>query len=47
VGVGYGGKDKNISNLLMLKEAIENFEEASDRMEDVADIIRGIVAVGV
>lgn len=47
VGVGYGGKDKNISNLLMLKEAIDNLEDASDRMEDVADIIRGIVAVGV
>jgi len=43
----WGEKSKRISALLMLKEAIENLEEAADRTEDVADIIRGIVAVGV
>jgi len=42
----WGEKAKRISALLMLKEAVENLEEAADRTEDVADIIRGIVAVG-
>ncbi|MEM2103710.1 MAG: DUF47 family protein [Candidatus Bathyarchaeia archaeon] len=42
----WGEKSKSISTLLMLKESIENLEEASDKAEDVADIIRGIVAVG-
>ena len=40
----WGEKTKRISTLLMLKEAMENLENASDRTEDVADIIRGIVA---
>ena len=42
----WGEKAKRISALLMLKEAVENLEDAADRTEDVADIIRGIVAVG-
>ena len=40
----WGEETKRISTLLMLKEAMENLENASDRTEDVADIIRGIVA---
>ena len=42
----WGEKSQRISALLMLKESIENLEEAADRTEDAADIIRGIVAVG-
>jgi len=42
----WGEKADCISCLLMLKEAIENLENAADKSEDVADIIRGIVAVG-
>jgi predicted phosphate transport protein (TIGR00153 family) len=42
----WGEKSQRISALLMLKEAVENLENASDCTEDAADIIRGIVAVG-
>ncbi len=42
----WGDEEGKISSLLMLKEAVENLENASDRAEDVADVIRGIVAVG-
>jgi predicted phosphate transport protein (TIGR00153 family) len=42
----WGEKSKRISALLMLKEAVENLESASDCTEDAANIIRGIVAVG-
>jgi predicted phosphate transport protein (TIGR00153 family) len=42
----WGEKSQRISALLMLKESIENLEEAADRTEDAADLIRGIVAVG-
>jgi len=42
----WGEKSQRISALLMLKEAVENLESASDWTEDAADIIRGIVAVG-
>jgi predicted phosphate transport protein (TIGR00153 family) len=42
----WGEKSQRISALLMLKEAVENLEAASDCTEDAADIIRGIVAVG-
>ncbi len=42
--LNWGEKTKRISSLLMLKEAIENLENAADKTEDVADIIRGIVA---
>jgi len=42
--LSWSGKAENIGNLLMFKEAVENLEDASDRTEDVADIIRGIVA---
>jgi len=41
----WGDESRKISSLLMLKEAVENVENASDRAEDVADVIRGIVAV--
>ena len=41
----WGDESQKISSLLMLKEAVENVENASDRAEDVADVIRGIVAV--
>jgi predicted phosphate transport protein (TIGR00153 family) len=40
----WGEGAKKISLLLMLKEAIENLEAAADKTEDVADIIRVIVA---
>jgi uncharacterized protein Yka (UPF0111/DUF47 family) len=42
----WGEKSQRISALLMLKEAVENLESASDCTEDAANIIRGIVAVG-
>lgn len=41
----WGDEVGKISSLLMLKEAVENLENASDRAEDVADVIRGIFAV--
>ncbi|MEM2926051.1 MAG: DUF47 family protein [Candidatus Bathyarchaeia archaeon] len=40
----WGEGARRISVLLMLKEAIENLEAAADGTEDVADIIRMIVA---
>jgi len=42
--LNWGEKTRHISTLLMLKEAIENLENAADKTEDTADIIRGIVA---
>lgn len=42
----WGEKSRRISALLMLKEAVENLEGASDCTEDAANIIRGIVAIG-
>ena len=42
----WGEESRRISALLMLKEAVENLESASDCTEDAANIIRGIVAVG-
>lgn len=42
----WGEKSQRISALLMLKEAVENLESASDCTEDAANIIRGIIAVG-
>lgn len=42
----WGDESRELSSLLMLKEAVENLENASDKAEDVADIIRGIIAVG-
>jgi len=41
----WGDNVKKISSLLMLKEAIENLENSSDKAEDVADVIRGIFAI--
>ncbi len=41
----WGEKSQRISALLMLKEAVENLEDAADCTEDAADLIRGIVAV--
>lgn len=40
----WGEGTRRISVLLMLKEAIENLEAAADGTEDVADIVRMIVA---
>jgi len=42
----WGEQSQRISALLMLKEAVENLESASDCTEDAANIIRGIIAVG-
>jgi len=42
----YGDKAKSISSWLMLKEAVENMEDVSDRSEDVADVIRSIAILG-
>lgn len=42
----WGDESREISSLLMFKEAVENMENASDKAEEVADIIRGIIAVG-
>lgn len=42
----WGDQSGKLSSLLMLKEAVENLENASDKAEEVADIIRGIIAVG-
>ena len=41
----WGDEMRKISSLLMLKEAIENLENSSDKAEDVADVIRGIFAI--
>lgn len=38
----WGDGSGKLSNVLMVKEAIENIENASDKAEDVADLIRGI-----
>lgn len=41
-----GDEVKSIGSWLMVLETIENMEEASDRCEDVADIIRSIAILG-
>lgn len=38
----WGDLSNRVSNWLMLKEAIENIETASDKMEDTADVIRAM-----
>ncbi len=38
----WGDSSGRLSDVLMVKEAIENIENASDRAEDVADLIRRI-----
>jgi uncharacterized protein Yka (UPF0111/DUF47 family) len=38
----WGDNYKYISNWLMIKEAIENIESASDEMENTADILRAM-----
>ncbi|MGC8935917.1 MAG: DUF47 domain-containing protein [Candidatus Methanomethylicaceae archaeon] len=38
----WGDSSKHVSNWLMLKEAIENIETSSDRMEDTADVLRAM-----
>lgn len=38
----WGDTSKHVSNWLMLKEAIENIETSSDRMEDTADVLRAM-----
>ena len=42
----WGDSSRKLSSVLMIKEAVENIEAASDKAEDVADVIRSIVAVG-
>ncbi|RLG08171.1 MAG: hypothetical protein DRN64_05185 [Thaumarchaeota archaeon] len=42
----WGDSAKRLSRVLIVKEAVENIEAASDKAEDVADVIRSIVAVG-
>lgn len=42
----WGDSSGRLSNVLMIKEAIENIEAASDKAEDVADLIRSITATG-
>ena len=44
--LSWGDSTKNFSNVIMLKEAIENIENASDKGEDVADLIRAIAITG-
>ena len=42
----WGDSSGRLSNVLIMKEAIENIEAASDKAEDVADLIRSITATG-
>ena len=42
----WGDSAKRLSRVLIVKEAVENIEAASDKAEDVADVVRSIVAVG-
>lgn len=42
----WGDSSGRLSNVLIMKEAIENIEAASDRAEDVADLIRSIAVTG-
>ena len=42
----WGDSSGKLSNILMIKEVIENIEAASDKAEDVADLIRSIIATG-
>ena len=42
----WGDSAKKLSRVLIVKEAVENIEAASDKAEDVADVVRSIVAVG-
>ena len=44
--LSWGDNAKRLSNVIMLKEAIENIENASDKGEDVADLIRSIAITG-
>jgi len=44
--LSWGDSAKRLSNVIMLKEAIENIENASDKGEDVADLIRAIAITG-
>ncbi|PCN50830.1 hypothetical protein B6U99_02415 [Candidatus Geothermarchaeota archaeon ex4572_27] len=42
----WGDRSGSISTLLMVKEAIENIENMTDRAEDTADVVRGLAVVG-
>jgi len=44
--LSWGDSAKKLSNVLMLKEVAENIENASDKGEDVADLIRTIAIAG-
>ena len=44
--LSWGDSAKKLSNVIMLKEVIENIENASDKGEDVADLIRTIAVTG-
>lgn len=38
----WGDQSEHVSDWIMLKEAVENMEMGSDKMEDVADVLRAI-----
>lgn len=38
----WGDSSGRLSNVLMVKEAVENIETVSDKAEDVADLIRRV-----
>jgi len=44
--LSWGDSAKKLSNVIMLKEVTENIENASDKGEDVADLIRMIAIAG-
>ncbi len=41
----WGDEAEHVSDWLMLKEAVENIESSSDKMEDTADVIRAIAVL--
>jgi len=41
----WGDTSKHVSDWIMIKEAVENMETASDKMEDTADVIRQIAVL--
>lgn len=42
----WGDTTNKVSHWLMVKEAIENIENMTDKMEDTADVIRGLAITG-
>jgi uncharacterized protein Yka (UPF0111/DUF47 family) len=41
----WGDNAEHVSDWLMLKEAVENIESSSDKMEDTVDVIRAIAVL--